>query len=132
MSHLDETLSAFLDGETTPTESARVTRHLAECERCRRHLSELNLARAAVRSLPTLELPAVLAPPVDVRPRSRRASVWLGGAAAVAAAVVAIATAVTPPVEPLSLTEVSRQLGARASLDVGAAPFKVVVPLARE
>lgn len=130
MSHLDELLSVFLDGETTPAESARVTGHLADCERCRRLLTELNLARAALRSLPTLELPVVLVVPPEVTPLVRRRSVWVGGAAAVAAAVITIATIVTPPAEPLDLSDVSRQIGARSSLDAGAASLKVVAPIA--
>lgn len=130
MSHLDELLSVFLDGETTPAESARVTGHLADCERCRRQLAELNLARAALRSLPTLELPVALVVPQEVTPLARRRSVWVGGAAAVAAAVITIATIVTPPAETLDLSDVSRQIGARSSLDAGAASLKVVAPLA--
>ena len=130
MSHLDELLSVFLDGETTPAESARVNGHLADCERCRRRLTELNLARAALRSLPTLELPVALVVPREVTPLVRRRSVWVGGAAAVAAAVITIATIVTPPAEPLDLSDVSRQIGARSSLDAGAASLKVVAPFA--
>jgi anti-sigma factor RsiW len=130
LSHLDELLSVFLDGETTPAESARVTGHLADCDRCRRQLAELNLARAALRSLPTLELPVALVVPSQVTPLARRRSVWVGGAAAVAAAVITIATIVTPPAEPLDLSDVSRQIGARSSLDAGAASLKVVAPLA--
>lgn len=127
MRHLDELLSAYLDGETTPTESARVARHLGECPRCRRDLEGLSEARSAVRSLPTLELPARLrhAEPEPV-PLSRRRSVWAGAAAA-AAALVTIATLVTPARQPLDLADVSRQVGARASLDVGNTPMKLVV-----
>lgn len=129
MSHLDELLSVYLDGETTPAESKRVRRHLVECERCRRQLTELNHARSAMRSLPTLELPAFLL--VDdrpVRPLVHRRSVWVGAAAAVAAAVITVATVVTSPPEPLSLSEVSRQIGARASLDAGTSSLKLIAP----
>ena len=127
MKHPDELLSAYLDGETTPAESAGIGRHLAGCHRCRRQLDELNLARSALRSLPTLELPPPLvAAPTQVTPIRKRPSVWVGAAAAAAAAVIAFATVTTPPREPLSLTDVSRQLGARASLDVGSTPLKLV------
>ena len=128
MSHLDELLSVYLDGETTPAESRRINGHLIDCEKCRLRLAELNTARTAVRSLPTMELPWS---PVMERPQPalvRRRSVWFGAAAAVAAAVITVATIVTTPPEPLSLSEVSRQFGARASLDPGSAPFKVVAP----
>lgn len=129
MKHPDELLSAYLDGETTPAESAGIGRHLGGCHRCRRQLEELNLARAALRSLPTLELPLTLvaSPSRAEPPMRKRPSVWVGAAAAVAAAVIAVATVATPPREPLSLTDVSRQLGARASLDVGSSPLKLVV-----
>ncbi len=126
MSHLDELLSVYLDGETSPAESTRVEGHLRECLRCRRKLTDLNSARAAVRSLPTLEVPVGLVP--EPRSTPHRRSVWVGAAAAAAAAVIAVAAAVTSAPEPLNLSEVSRQLGARASLDSGAAPFKVVLP----
>lgn len=128
MTHLDELLSVYLDGETTPSESARVDQHLTECLRCRRNLTQLNAARAAVRSLPTLELPAIFVPEETPVPLRRRKSVWVGAAAAVAAGVVTVATFLTPAPEPLDLSDVNRQLGARASLDTGPAPFKVVLP----
>ena len=128
MKHLDELMSVFLDGETNPAESVRVRRHLLECEQCRRRLDELNVARSALRSLPVLELPMSLVEPRPVTPLVKRPSVWVGTAAAVAAAVIAIATVVTPPAEPLSLSDVSRQLGARASLDAGGVSLKVVAP----
>lgn len=128
MTHLDELLSAYLDGETSPAESARVDQHLRECLRCRRSLIELNAARTAVRSLPTLELPAVFLPQQEATPFRRRKSVWMGAAAAVAAGVITVATLLTPASEPLDLSDVNRQLGARASLDTGPAPFKVVFP----
>lgn len=130
MSHLDELLSVFLDGEATPPEAAHVHGHLHECLRCRRRLADLNAARAAVRSLPTLEMPPGLVPEAAAAPPPhRRRSMWIGAAAAVAAAVIALATVLTTPPEPLNLTEVTRQLGARASLDSGAAAFKVVLPV---
>lgn len=128
MTHPKELLSAYLDGETTPAESRRVRSHMAGCVHCRRHLYELNEMRAAVRSLPSLELPAGLVPgePVAGR-RRRRRSVWLGAAAAVAAAVIAAATLVTAP-RPIEVSDISRQFGARASLDAGSASMKLVVP----
>lgn len=127
MSHLDELLSAYLDGETTPAESQRADSHLHECLRCRRRLMDLNAARTALRSLPMMEMPAGLVP--EALPTHRRRSLWVGAAAAVAAAVIAVAAAITTSPEPLNLTEVSRQLGARASLESGSAPFKVVLPV---
>lgn len=132
MTHLDELLSVYLDGETTPAESLRVGTHLKDCLRCRRRLDELNEARAAIRSLPMVDLPAgLLVPPrTDVAARRGR-RVWAGAAAAAVATVVAVAT-LTPGPEPLDLDDVSRQVGARAALEVGAGPLKVVVPAVNE
>lgn len=130
MTHLDELLSVYLDGETTPAEATRVQTHLKDCLRCRRRLADLNDARAAVRSLPLLELPVPLAAGPQVPPVHRRRRVWLGAAAAAAAAVIAVSTLATPAPDPLDLSDVSRQLGARAALDAGAGPLKVVVPVA--
>lgn len=128
MTHLDELLSVYLDGEATPAESVRIASHLGECLHCRRRLDELSRARAAVRSLPTLEMPVGLAPQPADEPGRRRRYVWMGAAAAVTAATIAVAAAVTTPPDPINLSEVSRQIGARASLDAGAAPLKVVMP----
>jgi anti-sigma factor RsiW len=131
LSHLDELLSVYLDGETTPAESIRVNRHLADCEACRRRLSDVNMARAALRALPMLELPPNLVAEEKVVPLVRRRSVWMGAAAAVVTVVITVATLVTSPSEPLNLIDVSRQIGARASLDAGSASLKVL-PLVSE
>lgn len=130
MTHLDELLSVYLDGEASPSEAARVERHVHQCHRCRRRLGEINSARTAVRSLPLMEMPDGLVP-VDheeTAPVSRRPAVWVGAAAAAMAAIIAVAAVVTPEPVPLDIEHVSLQLDARSSLDVGTAPLKVVVP----
>jgi anti-sigma factor RsiW len=129
MTHPDELLSVYLDGEATPAESRRVRAHLADCVHCRCHLYELNEMRAAVRSLPMLELPPGLIPHEDAGAghRKRHRSIWLGAAAAVAAAVIAVASLVTAP-QPIAVSDISRQFGARASLDSGSASMKLVIP----
>ncbi|MGA7272377.1 MAG: zf-HC2 domain-containing protein [Acidimicrobiia bacterium] len=127
MNHPEGLLSAYLDGETTPAESRRLRSHMADCAYCRRQLYQINEMRAAVRSLPMLEMPAGLIPArVDEGHRSRR-SLWLGAVAAVAAAVIAVATLVATP-RPIAVSDISRQFGARASLDAGSASMKLVVP----
>lgn len=130
MTHLDELLSVYLDGEATTSEVTRVEGHLGQCHRCRRRLDEVNSARTAVRSLPILELPAGLIPGLEAEPvpAGRRPAVWAGAAAAVMAIVIAVAAIVTPAPEPLDIDTVSLQLDARSSVDVGIAPLKVVVP----
>ena len=130
MTHLDELLSVYLDGEATTSEATRVETHLSQCHRCRRRLQDVNSARTAVRSLPTLELPPGLLATTDREPvpGGRRPAVWVGAAAAVMALIVAVAAIVTPAPEPLDIDHVSLQLDARSSVDVGLAPLKVVVP----
>lgn len=129
MSHLDELLSAYLDGETDPSESHRVSGHLAQCLRCRRRLAGLQEARAAVRSLPLLHMPPDLVPVGDTDRVSRRRPVWLGAAAAAVAALIAVASlAGGPDQEAIDLSDLTRQVGARAALDSGAGSLKVVLP----
>lgn len=130
MIHLDELLSAYLDGETTPQESRRVNHHVTECIRCRRRLDSLHDARSLLRSLPTLEVPPGLIP-VESEPTTakRVRRTWWGAAAAVVAGIIALATFLTPEPEPLDLSDLSRQMGARAALDIGAGGLKVMVPV---
>lgn len=129
MRHLDELLSAYLDGETDPSESRRVSGHLDECLRCRRRLAGLQEARAAVRSLPVLQMPAELVPLEDPHRKPRPRPVWLGAAAAAVAALIAVASlAGGPEPEPIDLSDLTRQVGARAALDSGAGSLKVVLP----
>ncbi|HLT96585.1 MAG TPA: zf-HC2 domain-containing protein [Acidimicrobiia bacterium] len=128
MTHLDEVLSAYLDGEATPDEVRRVDRHTSECLQCRRRLRAISDARAAVRSLPTLELPLGLVPVAETAPGKRRRVVWMGAAAAALAGLVTAAAIFTPAPEPIDLSDLSRQVGARAALDPGSGPLKIVLP----
>lgn len=129
MTHLDELLSAYLDGETDSSESRRVSDHLMGCLRCRRRLGGLQEARAAVRSLPLLQMPPDLVPVEDADRVPRRRPVWVGAAAVAVAALIAVASlAGGPDPEPLDLSDLTRQVGARAALDSGAGSLKVVLP----
>ena len=51
MSHLNEQLSALVDGELTGTELDRVNAHLAACEQCRAEAAALRLLKRELRSL---------------------------------------------------------------------------------
>ena len=51
MSHLNEQLSALVDGELTGTELDRVNAHLAACEECRAEAAALRLLKRELRNL---------------------------------------------------------------------------------
>ncbi len=130
MSHPSEAISAYLDGELTGQERSELLAHLASCGRCSAELADLQQVRAAVRSLPVLDLPPGLVPEADrvVVPLRRNKGVWAGVAAAVVIAVIAIAAAVTPPTPQISVDDLNSRFGARVSLDPAFGPAKVVVP----
>jgi anti-sigma factor RsiW len=104
-------LSGYLDGELTAEERIAVEAQLADSLELRAELEEVRTARDAVRALPEREAPAgfwdaVLAEVgaaeieadadssavvVPIESRRRRVPVgWLAGAAAVAAAIIAL------------------------------------------
>ncbi|MEX2280018.1 MAG: zf-HC2 domain-containing protein [Acidimicrobiia bacterium] len=87
MSHRPELLSALLDGELSEVEAAWVAEHLDGCGICMAELHDLSSARAAVRSLPLLDLPERIVPHPDrvVRLWPRRAAVAVTSVAAAAA-----------------------------------------------
>jgi anti-sigma factor RsiW len=99
--HAGELLSAYLDGELTSGEQAKVIAHLEQCPDCRTELADLHLARSMVRSLPVLEVPAwVVGHPgreAKVVPLRRRPAAWAAAAAATIVLLIGIATFVTPP-----------------------------------
>lgn len=129
MSHPSELISAFLDGELDDRERGELMRHLSGCGRCSADLEGMQRVRAAIRSLPVLELPHGLVPEADpvVVPLRSHKGLWAGVAAAVLVVVVTLAALITPPVEATSLNDLNSRFGARASLDP-AFPAKVVVP----
>jgi anti-sigma factor RsiW len=131
VSHPAELLSAYLDGEITPDERRRVVEHLARCGTCYVDLESLQAARAALRSLPILDLPVDLMPRERHRvvPLRRRPAVWVGAAAAAAAAFVALATTFAPaPGLNVTVNDLSRPASARASIDPSFSSAKVVLP----
>lgn len=95
--HLGELLSALLDGEVSSEERSRIDDHLVGCGRCRSELDELASARAAVRSLPLLEVPpTAVSLPVPPPAVQRRFRVWMGAAAAALVLVVGFAALMSP------------------------------------
>lgn len=123
-------MSAYLDGELGRSEIEELLAHLDKCGRCAAELEEMQQVRAAVRSLPLLELPAGLIPEAEaeVVPLRRNRGFLVGAAAAIVALVIAIAALVTPSAGSVSLEELNSRYGARASLDPAFGPAKVVVP----
>lgn len=129
MSHSGELLSAHLDGELTPLERSRVAAHLSDCERCRAELEDLHQARAALRSLPLLDLPPrVIGVAETPAPSHRQRGIWVGAAAAIIIGIVAVAALLSPAPASISVDDLSSRFGARASLDPGFGPAKVVIP----
>jgi anti-sigma factor RsiW len=130
MRHPEEAISAYLDGELHGSELQGLLRHLGECGRCSAELEEIQVVRAAVRSLPVLEVPDDLLPEMGhtVIPIREKPAVWLGAAAAVVAAVIAVATLFTPEPPSVSVEDLNSRFAARVSLDPAFGPAKVIVP----
>lgn len=120
MIHLGELLSAHLDGELSLGEARLVAGHLEVCGACRAEFDDLAAARAAVRTLPALELPeSVVAaiPPTELR-RSSLAPQWAAVAAIVLALAVGSATLLDEaPPEPVSASDLGAVYVARVSVD---------------
>jgi len=55
--HPGDLLSAWLDGELAPNESAAIVAHLEVCPACAAERDEVDASRAILRSLPVLEVP---------------------------------------------------------------------------
>lgn len=89
MTHLDDRLSAYLDGELDAGEATAVESHVAECHVCAAELEDVAEARWRLRDLPLLEPPV----PLTARRPPRR---WLAAAASIAAGLVVIGLAVAP------------------------------------
>ncbi len=137
MTHPSELLSALLDGELIERERAQVTEHLATCPSCEGELRGLHFARAAVRSLPLVEMPAGLTPAVEpaagVLHFTKRPPAWVAAAAAaILALFVGIATILAPPTTlEVRLDQLSDQYGARTSLEPAITPRTPVPVLDR-
>lgn len=130
MSHPSGLISAYLDGELTAVETRQLLSHLASCGRCAAELEDTQRIRAAVRSLPVLDLPVGLVPEADteVVPLHRNRGVWVGAAAAVVVVVISVAALFAPSPPSVSVEDLSSRFGARLSLDPAFGPAKVVMP----
>lgn len=130
MRHSGEQISAYLDGELNGPELKGFLQHLGGCGPCSEELLEIQEVRAAVRSLPVIEMPAGLIPSAgaDVVPLHRSRGFWVSTAAAVAIVIIAIAALITPAPLTISVDDLNSRFGARVSLDPAFGPAKVIIP----
>ena len=63
MTHPLEQLAPYVDGSLTGPERLEVERHLASCAQCRSEVAVASEARAALRSMPEVEVPTDLGVP---------------------------------------------------------------------
>lgn len=63
MTHPLEQLAPYVDGSLTGPEHLEVERHLASCAQCRSEVAVASEARAALRSMPEVEVPTDLGVP---------------------------------------------------------------------
>ncbi len=112
-------LNAYLDGELTPEELARVERDLAASADLRRDLAELEATRSLLRSLPAVEpsrpitLPSTVPTPGR---RPRRLGMAVAGVAAVWLVIMTIGVSlgslpVVPDVEQLAVQHAAAEEG---------------------
>ena len=128
--HPDELISAYLDGELHGTELQGLLRHLGACGRCASELDQVQRVRAAVRSLPVLEVPDGLVPALDAQviPFRSRRGLQAAAAAAAVAIVLTFATLASDGQPTVSVEDLNSRLAARISLDPAFGPAKVIPP----
>lgn len=96
---VEEMLSAYLDGELSPKEQARVEKHLAQCADCAQNLHTLRQTVALLRELPLVAVPRSFAiRPAEVARRpsvlpARRTYAYLRAATVLATVLLAIVLA---------------------------------------
>jgi len=85
-------LSAYIDGQLTAAERARVERHLAACADCRRDVETLRQTVALLRRVPLKPVPRSFALPASARAAQARHRRWNAAFGAMRTATVTIAT----------------------------------------
>ena len=124
--HLDDLLSALLDGELDATEAASARAHLDACPGCRGELAATAETRDLVRGLPAVEPPFGFYERLLLKRRSGRAVAALAGAAAAAIMLVAVGDPTTDPVQPAVADLVDRHA---ATASAGGDPVTQFVPV---
>ena len=115
MTHPLEQLAPYVDGSLTGPERLEVERHLASCAQCRSEVAVASEARAALRSMPEVEVPTDLGVPALEAMGTGEAHHpgpprWVRAMPFVAAAAVVALLAITLP-----------RLGGGTAADSGAA-----------
>jgi anti-sigma factor RsiW len=129
--HLDDALSALVDGGLSQAEEGTARAHLASCEMCRAELETIEAARSLVRSLPELELPPGVVERVRRVGSSRRRPPRVAAlaAAAVAAAASILFAAAVPSSQPVT-PKVGRLVEVHATSGVNGDPLSRLTPAA--
>ena len=101
MTHPLEQLAPYVDGSLTGPERLEVERHLASCAQCRSEVAVASEARAALRSMPEVEVPTDLGGPaleaMGTRETHQGPPRWVRAMPFVAAAAVVALLAITLP-----------------------------------
>ena len=101
MTHPLEQLAPYVDGSLTGPERLEVERHLASCPQCRSEVAAATEARAALRSMPEVEVPTDLGGPaleaMGTREERQGPPRWVRAMPFVAAAAVVALLAITLP-----------------------------------
>jgi hypothetical protein len=87
---VEESLSAYLDGELSSQEREAVEHHLARCQDCRWNLKTLRQTVRWTKDLPTVPIPRVFTIPAPAQPARARQRSWSLGLLQGATALVAL------------------------------------------
>lgn len=101
---VQDNLSAYIDGELSAPEIARLESHLDECAECAHSLETLRQTVAWVRALPTQRVPRSFAIPVSESREERSTLSWLLPYFRASAAVAAVFLIVTLSADLFRLT----------------------------
>ena len=71
-----ELLSAFMDGELNPAETAGVKAHVESCADCKSELHELHALKSSLQSLPAREMPAELRVEIRQEAETKLVPAW--------------------------------------------------------
>jgi anti-sigma factor RsiW len=95
--HMEEKLSAYLDGQLSPSERSALESHLGTCGQCQWNLQTLRTTVQWTRELPVVPVPRVFTIPAPVQPAREQRWRWslpvLQGATALVALLFVFAVA---------------------------------------